>query len=191
MLENEKKFLDQKGLEYLWSKINMQDYPNNDTLIAVINAIDEGKMDKTTAIPLIEQALVGQVPAVKSVDENGKPISWEAVTLTNIPETSTPDQYLITNAEGEKIWEDKPAPITNEEIDAICNETSVLDVFGNVLVDTITGIAYRIYVEDGKLHMCEVDESTNTTQLIFMDISTGSAYEVYVEDGKLHMMEVE
>lgn len=42
-----KKFLDQKGVEYLWSKINMQDYPNNDTLIAVINAIDENKADKT------------------------------------------------------------------------------------------------------------------------------------------------
>jgi hypothetical protein len=24
-----KKFLDQEGLQYLWSKINMQDYPNN------------------------------------------------------------------------------------------------------------------------------------------------------------------
>lgn len=46
MLEKEKKFLDQKGIEYLWSKINMQDYPNNDTLVAVLNAIDETKQDK-------------------------------------------------------------------------------------------------------------------------------------------------
>lgn len=115
-----KKFLDQEGLAYLWKKLSLQDYPNNDTLVAVINAIDEGKIDKTTAIPFIEQALVGQIPTVKSVDENGKPISWEAVTLTNIPETSMPDQYLITNAEGEKIWENKLVPITDEEIDAIC-----------------------------------------------------------------------
>lgn len=101
------KFLDQKGLEYLWSKISMEDYPNNDTLIAVINAIDEGKMDKTTAIPLIEQAIAGQVPIVKSVDENGKPISWEAQNFTKIPETTELHQYLTTNENGEKVWEDK------------------------------------------------------------------------------------
>ena len=40
-----KKFLDYEGVKYLWSKINMQDYPNNETLMAVINAIDETKMD--------------------------------------------------------------------------------------------------------------------------------------------------
>ncbi len=42
-----KKFLDQEGVKYLWSKINMQDYPNNETLIAVINTIDETKADKS------------------------------------------------------------------------------------------------------------------------------------------------
>ena len=42
-----KKFLDYEGVKYLWSKINMQDYPNNQTLINVINAIDETKADKS------------------------------------------------------------------------------------------------------------------------------------------------
>ena len=42
-----KKFLDQTGVQHLWSKINMQDYPNNETLMAVIAAIDETKADKT------------------------------------------------------------------------------------------------------------------------------------------------
>lgn len=42
------KFLDQAGLEYLWSKISIKDYPNNETLIAVLNAIDETKADKFT-----------------------------------------------------------------------------------------------------------------------------------------------
>ena len=46
-MTNKKKFLDQAGVEYLWSKIDMQDYPNNETLIAVINAIDENKADKS------------------------------------------------------------------------------------------------------------------------------------------------
>ena len=46
MAQEVKKFLDQKGVELLWSKLNMEDYPNNDTLIAVINAIDKNKADK-------------------------------------------------------------------------------------------------------------------------------------------------
>ena len=46
-MANIKKFLDQSGIQYLWSKINMQDYPNNETLIAVLNAIDETKADKS------------------------------------------------------------------------------------------------------------------------------------------------
>ena len=40
------KFLDEKGVQYLWSKISMEDYPNNETLRAVIAAIDETKLDK-------------------------------------------------------------------------------------------------------------------------------------------------
>ena len=40
------KFLDEKGLQHLWSKISMEDYPNNETLMAVIDAIDETKANK-------------------------------------------------------------------------------------------------------------------------------------------------
>lgn len=47
MADNVKKFLDVEGVKLLWSRINMQDYPNNDTLMAVINAIDETKADKS------------------------------------------------------------------------------------------------------------------------------------------------
>ena len=41
-----KKFLDVEGLKHLWSKVSLQDYPNNDVLVAVINALDETKADK-------------------------------------------------------------------------------------------------------------------------------------------------
>lgn len=44
----DKKYLDQEGLKYLWSRTNMQDYPNNEILMGVINAIDETKQDKIT-----------------------------------------------------------------------------------------------------------------------------------------------
>lgn len=51
----EKKFLDQAGVQYLWSKISMEDYPNNETLIAVLNAIDETKADKDEIEDLVKK----------------------------------------------------------------------------------------------------------------------------------------
>ena len=48
-MTDEKKFLDKSGVEYLWSRLSMEDYPNNETLIAVLNAIDATKADKTYA----------------------------------------------------------------------------------------------------------------------------------------------
>lgn len=42
-----KKFLDQEGLSFLWEKLSLQDYPNNDTLVAIIDAIDKNKADKS------------------------------------------------------------------------------------------------------------------------------------------------
>lgn len=47
---DQKKFLDYEGVKHLWSKINMQDYPNNETLMAVINAIDETKADRSELV---------------------------------------------------------------------------------------------------------------------------------------------
>ena len=52
---DQKKFLDAEGVKYLWSKINMQDYPNNETLMGVIEAIDETKADKSDLVPMIEE----------------------------------------------------------------------------------------------------------------------------------------
>lgn len=49
------KYLDSNGLTHLWSKISMEDYPNNDTLVAVLNAIDETKADKEEVPSKISQ----------------------------------------------------------------------------------------------------------------------------------------
>lgn len=111
-----KKFLDQEGLSYLWKKLSLQDYPNNDTLVAIINAIDENKLDKSTAIAILENAVAGQVPIVKSVDENGKPLEWEAGDLPEgLPSTDAINQYLTIDADGNKVWEEKLAYYTKEE----------------------------------------------------------------------------
>lgn len=45
-MADQKKFLDYEGVKYLWSKVNMQDYPNNELLVNIINAIDETKANK-------------------------------------------------------------------------------------------------------------------------------------------------
>lgn len=52
-----KKYLDQEGVKYLWSKISMEDYPNNETLIAVLNAIDETKANSNSVLLKTQQTL--------------------------------------------------------------------------------------------------------------------------------------
>ena len=49
-----KKFLDQDGLIFLWSQISMADYPNNETLVSILNVIDETKADKNE-IPTMDE----------------------------------------------------------------------------------------------------------------------------------------
>ena len=40
------KVLDANGVKALFDLLSLQDYPNNDVLMAVINAIDATKLDK-------------------------------------------------------------------------------------------------------------------------------------------------
>lgn len=40
------KVLDADGVKVLFDLLSLQDYPNNDVLMAVINAIDTTKLDK-------------------------------------------------------------------------------------------------------------------------------------------------
>lgn len=51
------KFLDADGVSFLWSQLSLQDYPNNETLVAVINAIDETKANKNDVLLKAEQEL--------------------------------------------------------------------------------------------------------------------------------------
>jgi hypothetical protein len=52
------KFLDYEGLKHLWSKINMNDYPNNEILMSVIQAIDETKADKSELSNLTQVQII-------------------------------------------------------------------------------------------------------------------------------------
>lgn len=61
------KFLDEQGLQHLWSKISMEDYPNNETLIAVLNAIDQTKLDKSVFEEYIGDEVASFEPGDKDI----------------------------------------------------------------------------------------------------------------------------
>ena len=48
-------FLDKKGVEFLWSQLSLEDYPNNETLIAVLDAVDRTKADKENVAFISEE----------------------------------------------------------------------------------------------------------------------------------------
>ena len=78
------KYLDDKGLQYLWSKLSMQDYPNNETLVAILNAIDETKQNSLTGTP--GQFLV--------IGDDGKPVAQTILMNAYYKGTIGPDNSL-------------------------------------------------------------------------------------------------
>ena len=47
MAQENHTVLTYEGLKYLWSKLSLEDYPNNEILMAVLDAIDETKADRS------------------------------------------------------------------------------------------------------------------------------------------------
>ena len=89
------KFLDADGVSFLWSQLSLQDYPNNETLMAVINAIDNTKANKNdvdTKDSSLQQQInnIVKIPSVTASD-NGKFLrvvsgKWSAATILNAEE---------------------------------------------------------------------------------------------------------
>lgn len=107
----DKKYLDQEGLKYLWSKTSMQDYPNNEVLVGVINAIDETKQDKITG-------LEGQFVVI---NENGAPV---AQTIIQEIDTTLTKENIPAEAQavGEELA--KKQPIGNYVTDEFLFDTT-------------------------------------------------------------------
>ena len=79
-----KKFLDLEGIKALWRQISLKDYPNNETLISVLTAIDESKLDKSLVSPSgqIFKIQVSDEGILQTVSEDGTtitPISAEGI----------------------------------------------------------------------------------------------------------------
>lgn len=86
-MPNENKYLDANGVKYLWSKINMNDYPNNETLISVIDAIDGSISDVNDRVTNLENgktvSLLGSYTTIEKYQTGNQSIlpadcEWKA-----------------------------------------------------------------------------------------------------------------
>ena len=71
------KFLDASGVKILYDLLSLQDYPNNDILAAVVNAIDTTKLDKN-------KVFVGTLAEYNVAYEAGNVPVGAIVILTDI-----------------------------------------------------------------------------------------------------------
>ena len=84
-------FLDAAGLTYLWKKVSMEDYPNNETLIAILNAIDETKANKDEIPTKVSQLENDSKFASEDyVKQNLQNLRYETVLTT--PQSLTEEQ---------------------------------------------------------------------------------------------------
>ena len=151
-MAEEKKFLDYDGVAYLWSKISMEDYPNNETLIAVLNAIDETKADKNEIIlktDLDDYYTKAEVEAYHS-DLEDYTDQQVAALVNSAPETlDTLGELATALQENATIVEALDASITNKQ-------DKISDTL--ILVDTITGTQHKIQIQNGQLVSFPVNE---------------------------------
>lgn len=66
-----KNFLDKEGVKILWRELSLHDYPKNETLMAVIEAIDETKAD---------------IAALNDFYNKNEIDNYELITLSDIDE---------------------------------------------------------------------------------------------------------
>lgn len=84
-MSDTKRFLDEKGVAYLYKQLSLEDYPNNETLSGILKAIDETKADREEVILSPNRGAVGQVLIVETIDENNKPTTY---SLQDMPATT-------------------------------------------------------------------------------------------------------
>ena len=80
------KFLDAAGVQYLWKLLSLKDYPNNETLMAVIRAIDETKADKKDLEELqaVDALSEEDILAIIGAATGGVPVNPNGQILTEM-----------------------------------------------------------------------------------------------------------
>ena len=118
----EQKFLDKEGIKYLWSQISLEDYPNNETLVAVLNAIDTTKADKNEVVLTTPQSLTeAQKHQVKEnlglttvqEPENTDPVTTEYVYSYDGDKDSDTNQWCLIMVELEYLLNLETFPKVN------------------------------------------------------------------------------
>jgi hypothetical protein len=159
-MSDEKKYLDYEGLQYLWSKISMEDYPNNEMLVAIINAIDESKADKEYVTSITDSIKKDLSESITVESDEWKVIDKTGNIIFSVDGNGAHTTALSLNGESiEDIIDNiQITPMSDEEIDLICGSSLAIEITSGVMLkDANTEIMYKVYVEDGKLHMMEVE----------------------------------
>lgn len=163
----QRKFLDQKGVEYLWSQLSLEDYPNNALLTTVINAIDETKADKNE-IPTTPEAVGADPEGAASeslIEAKAYADTVVAALVNSAPETlDTLGELAIAFEENADMVATLDAAITNkaeqsdlEDLSDLVNinttnieslQTQVLPT-SLILADAITGTSYTLQIQNG------------------------------------------
>lgn len=71
------KVLTADGVKVLYDLLSLQDYPNNDVLMAVINAIDETKLDKNNIF-------IGTLAEYQAANDAGRIPVGAIVCITDV-----------------------------------------------------------------------------------------------------------
>jgi hypothetical protein len=137
------------------------------------------KSDIPEAIPVPATAEVGQVVAVKAVDENGKPTEWEAVDMNAGSGLTDFLIYFDEAVDGSKTWH---ANMTGTQFVSLLNNKTL----GNLIVRR-----YALY--EGQYVLYEINDQhtyfastdTNMVQFIFRNYQDGEFYIQLNADGTL------
>lgn len=92
-------YLDNKGVQHLWKQLSLKDYPNNETLVAVINAIDAEKADKNK--PILKDVVsfrdsyngsIATIDFSVTLDENNAVTDRMSMLYLGVPQPPTEEE---------------------------------------------------------------------------------------------------
>lgn len=142
------------GSVYVYTNDSNEHVISAYTLTTTISPIPEEYIP--TTVPVIQSATVGQTAIVKSVDENGKPMEWEATNrfdkpfINAIKNGVTPDYYLEgTYLENWKFYQGSYLPEYSNEINVNPNATDNTEVINSLIDKTFNNGGGCIYFEKG------------------------------------------
>lgn len=151
-LENDSNFVNKTEVENLQDKIdilngNGEGSVKNTVTEAVATIVANAPEDFDTLKEVatwIENDTLGTADLLNRISAAEK----------NIETLDVQSDWKQTDETSKDYIKNKPAPMTDDEIDAICGTSLVSN---DIFVDENTNIVYKLYVEDGKLHMKEVE----------------------------------